>query len=68
MLVSIKSCNCNHISHVIFYYIPPKSCKEKESKDKQLCITVHTINNNICDANPLDILRNKAQLRQQCLT
>ena len=29
------------------------SCEEKESKDEQLCIAVHTINN-ICDTNPLD--------------
>ena len=28
-------------------------CEEKEPKDEQLCITVHTINN-ICDADPLD--------------
>ena len=59
MLVSIKIYNCNLISHIIFYYIPPKSCKEKEAKDEQLCITVHTINN-ICDANPLDNLSIKA--------
>ena len=45
MLVSIKSCNCNHINHVISYYIPPKYCKEKESEDEQSCIAVHTINN-----------------------
>ena len=29
-------------------------CEEKEPKDEQLCITVHEIINNICDANPLD--------------
>ena len=33
--------------------IPPKSCKEKESQDEQLCIAVHIINN-ICDADSLD--------------
>ena len=46
MLVSIKICNCNHshISHIISYYILPKCYKEKEPKDKQLCIAVHTIN------------------------
>ena len=65
MLVSIKS--CNHSSHVS-YYIPPKSCEEKEPEDEQLCITVHTINNNIRDADPLDNLSNKAQLRRHCLT
>ena len=53
MLVSIKSCDCNHISHIISYYIPPKSYKERELKDEQLCIAVHTINNNICDAKPI---------------
>ena len=53
MLVIIKICNCNHISHVISHYILPKCCKEKEPEDKQLCITVHTINN-VCDTNPLD--------------
>ena len=39
---------------MISYYIPPKSCEEKEPKDEQLCIAVHTINN-ICDANPQTI-------------
>ena len=33
----------------------PKSCEEKEPEDEQLCIAVHTINNNICDANPYTI-------------
>ena len=54
MLVSIKSCNCNHTSHVISYYVLPKFCEEKEAKDEQLCITVHTINNNIHDADAQD--------------
>ena len=58
MLVSIKICNCNHISHVSSYYILPMCCKEKEPKDEQLCITVHTINN-IHDADPLDNSSNK---------
>ena len=51
MLVSIKSCNYNHISHVISYILP-RCCKEKEPEDEQLCITVHTIDN-ICDADAL---------------
>ena len=68
MLVSMKSYNCNHISHVISYYILPRCCKEKEPKDEQLCIAVHTINNNICAAYPLDNLSNKAQLIKHCLT
>ena len=59
MLVSIKSCNCNHISHIVPSYILPKCCEEKEPKDEHLCITVHTIDN-ICDVNPLDNLSNKA--------
>ena len=68
MLVSIKICNCNHISHVIFYYIPPKCCKEKEPEDEQLCIAVHTITNNICDANPLDNSSKIVQSSEHCLT
>ena len=52
MLVSIKSCNYNHISHIISCYILPKHCEEKEPKYEQLCIAVHTINN-ICDTDPL---------------
>ena len=68
MLVIIKICNCTHVSHIISCYILPKCCKEKESEDKQLCIAVHTINDNICDANPLDNLSNKAQLSEHCLT
>ena len=67
MLVSIKSCKCNHISHIISCYILPKCCKEKEPKEEQLCIAVHTINNNICDADPLENLHNKAQLTEHCL-
>ena len=31
-----------------------KCCKEKEPEDEHMHITVHIINNNICDANPLD--------------
>ena len=57
MLVSIMT--CNYISHIISYYILPKWCEEKEPKDKQLCIAVQTIYN-ICEANPLDNLSNKA--------
>ena len=54
MLVIIKICNCTYTSHIVSYCVLPKCCKEKEPKDEQLCITVHTINNNIHDANPLD--------------
>ena len=49
----IKICNCTYTSHIVSYVLP-KCCEEKEPKDEQLCIVVHTINNNICDANPLD--------------
>ena len=58
MLVSVKSYNCNHISHVISLNILPKCCEEKEPNDEQLCVAVHTIGD-ICDANPLDNLSNK---------
>ena len=63
----IQICNCNHISHLISYYIPPQCCKEKGPKDEQMCITVHTINNNIHHTDPLDNLGNKAQLSEHYL-
>ena len=59
MLVLIKSYNCTYTSHVISYILP-KCCKEKKPEDEQLCITVHTINNNIHDGDPLDNSSNKA--------
>ena len=68
MLVIIKICNCIHISHIVSCYIPPKCCEEKKHEEEQLCIAVHTINNNIHDADPLDNLSNKAQLSEHCLT
>ena len=52
MLVSIKICNFSHISHVISYILPT-CCEEKEPKDEQLCIAVHTVNN-LHGADPLD--------------
>ena len=62
-------CNCNHISHIISFHISPKCCKEKEHKDDQLCIAVHTINN-ICDVEPLDNLSIKSIAKQAlpCIT
>ena len=48
--------------------MPPKCGEEKEPEDEQLCIIVHIMNNNICDANPLDNVINKAQLSEHCLT
>ena len=67
MLVLIKSYNCIYTSHIISYILP-KCCKEKEPKDEQLCIAVHTIHNNICDADSLDKSSSKAQLKWHCLT
>ena len=67
MLVSIKVCNCTHISHVISFIYCLSVVKTREPKDKQLCITVHTINN-ICDTNPLDNSSNKAEQSEHCLT
>ena len=60
MLVIIKICNCTYTSHVVSYYILLKFCEEKEPKDKQLCIAVHTINDNIHDSDPLDNASNIA--------
>ena len=42
--------------------------KTREPKDEQLSITVHTINNNICDADPLDNSSSKAQIKWHCLS
>ena len=44
MLEIIMNCDCIYSSHIVSY-IPPKFCEEKECKDNQLCITVHTITN-----------------------
>ena len=48
--------------------ILPKCAKTSEPEDKQLCIAVHTINNNIHDADPLDKSSSKAQINLHCLT
>ena len=53
MLVLIKVCICNKISHIISSKIPAMCWEEKEPKDEQLCITVHIINN-IHDTDTLD--------------
>ena len=68
MLVIMKIYNCVYISDIVSSPILPKYCEEKEPKDEQLCIPVHTINNSICDADPLDKSSNKAQLNQHWLT
>ena len=38
------------------------------TEDEQLYITVHTININICDADPLDKSSNRTQRKWHCLT
>ena len=60
MLKIIKNCNCTYTSHVVSYILP-KCCEEKEPEDEQLCIAVHTIYNNILNANPLNNSHNIAQ-------
>ena len=67
MLDMIKNYNCIYKS-CVESYIPPKCCEEKEPKDEQLCITVHTTTNNICDANPLEKTSNIVQSSEHCLT
>ena len=67
MLEIIKNCNCIYKSH-IESYILPKCYKEKEPKDEQLCIPVHTITYNIHDADPLDTTSNTIQSSEHCLT
>ena len=42
--------------------------KTSEPEDEQLCIAVHTINNNICDVDPLNNSSSKTQINQHCLT
>ena len=60
----IKIYNCIHNSHIVSSHLLPKCCKEKEPEDVQLCIAVHTIDNNICEVNPLEILSNKSKAKQ----
>ena len=67
MLVSIKICNCIHISHVISFIYHLSVAKTREPEDEQLCIAVHTIYN-ICDANPLDNSSIKELQSEHCLT
>ena len=52
MLVLIKSYNCIYTSHVLSSVFCLSVVKTREPEDEQLCIAVHTINNNICDADP----------------
>ena len=42
--------------------------RPSQPKGKQLCITVHPINNNICDVDPLENSSSKAQINLHCLT
>ena len=41
--------------------------KTREPKDKQLCITVYAISNDICDADPLDNSSNIVWSSGHCL-
>ena len=66
-LALIKSYNCIYYSHYLFD-IPPKCTKTSEPEDEQLCITVHTLNDNICDINPLDNSSSIGQINPHCLT
>ena len=68
MLVLIKSYNCTYVGHALSPVFCLSVAKTREPKDKQLCITVHTLNNNIHDADPPDNSSNKAQVKQHCLT
>ena len=68
MLILIKSYNCIYTSHILSPVFHLSVAKTKEPEDDQLCITVHTINNNICDTDPLDNSSNRAQTKWHCLT
>ena len=68
MLVLIKSYNCTYTSHIISLIFCLSVAKTREPKDEQLCITVHALDNNICDADPLDNSSRKAQIKLHCLT
>ena len=68
MLVLIKSYNCTYVSPVISLIFCLSVVKTREPEDKQLCITVHTINDTIHDANPLDNSSSKEKIKQHCLT
>ena len=53
ILVLIKSYYCTYISHIISLTFCLSVAKTREPKDEQLCIAVHTINNNIHVTKPL---------------
>ena len=67
MLKVIKNCNCTYTSHIVSYILP-KCYEEKEPKDEQLFIAVHTINNNIYDTDLLGTSSNIAWSNEHCLT
>ena len=50
------------ISHIISLTFHLGVVKTSKPKDKQLCTTVHTISNNICDTDPLDNSSIEAQI------
>ena len=52
MLVLIKRYNCTYASHILSLVFHLSVAKTREPKDEQLCIAVHTINDDNCDADP----------------
>ena len=60
MLVLIKSYDCTYSSHIVSLIFCLSVVKTREPKDGQMCIAVCTINNNICDTDPLDNSSSKA--------
>ena len=68
ILALVKSYNCTYISHIISLIFCLTVAKTSEPEDEQLCIAVHTINNNIHDADPPDNSSSKPQIKQHCLT
>ena len=65
MLVLIKSYYCTYISHILSPVFHLSVVKTGKPEDEQLCITVHTINNSLHDADPLDNSSCKAQIKWQ---
>ena len=56
-------------SHIISLLFHLSVAKTREPEDEQLCIAVHTMNNNnICDTDPLDNSSSKVQIKWHCLT
>ena len=66
-VMELKSYNCICTSHVLYPVFCLSVVKTIEPKDEQLCIVVCTINNNICDTDPLDNSSSKAHIKWHCL-